>query len=171
MAIIAALILPIPFFHLWLHALLPAWKRHPFLLYVFGLLLWIGSFKFVPILASFSPRAFEPTTLTVNLGWTLVVIGFLFAIWSLATLGPIRFFVWAVLRPGIVPRVRIASGPFSFIPHPAYLGYIVVALGNLFASGLLYLAGVFVLLFFLTPIVIWLEEHELGARVDAETRS
>ena len=165
-AIIAALVLPVPFFHLWLHALLPFWRRSPLALYVFGLALWIGAFKFLPAIALFSPAAFEPTPAIRYLGTALMIIGFLFAAWSLATLGPVRFFVWAVLRPLAAPRVRVSRGPFSFVPHPAYLGYVVVALGNLLHSGRLYLAGVLAILLFLTPLVIWLEEHELEERVE-----
>lgn len=167
-AIIAALILPIPFFHLWLHGLLPLWRRRPLLLYLFGVALWVGAFTMVPIVEGLSPQAFDPAPWVQSLGGALIIIGFLFAAWSLATLGPTRFFVWAVIRPGIVEKIRIAAGPFRFLPHPAYMGYVTVAFGNLLRYGELYLGGMFVLLFFLTPIVIWLEEHELQERLEAK---
>lgn len=165
-AIIAAIILPIPFFHLWLHALLPLWRRRPFGLYLFGLALWIAAFKLTPILDLASPIAFMPGDGWRTFGTILVIIGFAFAAWSLLTLGPLRFFVWAVLRPGAASKIRITSGPFSFLAHPAYIGYLIVAVGNLISSGKLYLVGIFALLMLLTPVVIWLEEHELGERLE-----
>lgn len=163
--IIAAIILPVPVFHLWLHALLPTWRKHPFVLYLFGLALWVGAFYLIPVLDGISPQAFNPTNTSTIIGAGLIVVGFLAALWSLLTLGPIRFFVWAALRPSPALAVRIISGPFRFLPHPAYLGYVVVALGNLLWTGKLYLAGILTFLIILTPLVIWFEEHELAARI------
>lgn len=163
--LIAAIILPVPVFHLWLHALLPMWRKHPFVLYLWGLALWIGAFYLIPVLDGISPQAFRPTDVSTVVGAALIIVGFAAALWSLLTLGPIRFFVWAVLRPSPALAVRIIRGPFRFLPHPAYLGYLAVALGNLLWIGKLYLAGILVFLVILTPLAIWFEEHELAARI------
>lgn len=163
--IIAAFVLPIPLAHVWLHALLPWWKKHPWAVYVCGILLWIGSGWFTWTIQMFSPVVFVPLRILGYLGWAMVAIGFLAAVWSLKTLGVKRFLVWAVLRPERFPsHERTARGPFRWFPHPAYVGYLVAALGNFLADGRLYLLGVFAVVLILTPVMIWFEEHELRSR-------
>jgi protein-S-isoprenylcysteine O-methyltransferase Ste14 len=58
---------------------------------------------------------------------TIVVLGTLFTIWSLATLG--RCF-------GLLPEARglVRSGPYRLVRHPVYLGEFISALGILVAK-------------------------------------
>jgi len=163
--LIAVLIFPIPLFHLWLHGLLPFWRRHPVWFYIIGALMFAGSVWFVPKMALISISIIAPSTWLVGVGYFLLFAGGLLVLSSFLTLGPRRFFVWAVLRPDSAKDKRIVSGPFAFVPHPAYFGYLLAALGNFLTVGDFYLAVLFIFLLAVTPVVIWLEEHELGERV------
>ncbi|MBI4994590.1 hypothetical protein HZC21_03015 [Candidatus Peregrinibacteria bacterium] len=163
--IIAAIIVPIPFFHFWLHALLSFWKKKPFAFYAFSLFVWIGAFLFFKPIDAVSPIFFAPSDILITTGFVLIAIGTIFFLSSVITLGPKRFFVWAALRPQSISQIRLVSGLFKFIPHPAYIGYLLVALGNCLLSGKLYLALVFIFLFITTPIMIYFEEKELAARI------
>lgn len=162
---IAAIIAPIPLFHLWLHALLPWWKKHPWFFYLCGLVVWITSFFYFSFISLRSEYLFEfdPTWRLVG-GYALIAIGAVGFLSSIITLGPKRFFVWAVLRPDSTPKVRLAKGPFAFIPHPAYIGELLVAIGNFLVRGQFYLLYLAIFLIVLTPIVIVLEEEELKNR-------
>lgn len=162
--VIAALLLPIPLFHLWFHALLSWWRRKPELLYLFGLLLWLAALWITPVIDRISPAAFMPTEEGRLLGKLLMIAGLLLPLGSLLTLGPRRFLVWEALRPQPGPAARLKLGFFRFFPHPAYLGYLVIALGNFLSSGKLYLVSVLILLLFFLPVVIWLEEEEMKKR-------
>ncbi|MBI5728527.1 MAG: hypothetical protein HY984_02115 [Candidatus Magasanikbacteria bacterium] len=165
-AIIAALMLPIPLAHLWLHALLPWWKKYPRLFYFWGFIIWDGAFAIVPTLDIISPIAIYPTSFLRGIGLILIATGLVAIIWSALTLGARRFFVWAVLRPESTSQIRINHGPFEWLPHPAYSGYVLLALGNFLINGKLYLAGILLYTLITLPIVIWLEDHELGQRID-----
>jgi protein-S-isoprenylcysteine O-methyltransferase Ste14 len=71
----------------------------------------------------------EDTTSTESLlaSSAVVILGTLFTIWSLATLG--RCF-------GLFPEVRglVMRGPYRFVRHPVYVGEIVSAAGLLLAK-------------------------------------
>jgi protein-S-isoprenylcysteine O-methyltransferase Ste14 len=71
----------------------------------------------------------EDTTSTESLfaSSAVVIVGTLFTIWSLATLG--RCF-------GLFPEVRglVLRGPYRLVRHPVYLGELVSALGLLLAK-------------------------------------
>lgn len=162
--IITAIIVPVPFFHLWLHALHSFWKKQPPLFYIFSVFMWIGTFLFFKPVDAISPILFTPSDILIAFGFILMAIGALLVLSSIIALGPKRFFVWAVFHPESVPQVRITRGLFKFIPHPAYIGYLLVALGNCLLSGKLYVALVAIFLFALTPIMIYFEEKELSAR-------
>ena len=76
--------------------------------------------------------AYLPVDATTSTGILLassavVVVGTLFTIWSLATLG--RCF-------GLLPEVRglVLSGPYRVVRHPVYLGEAVSAVGILIAK-------------------------------------
>lgn len=73
--------------------------------------------------------------------------------------------MWAVLTPEKHEQRLVTGGPFKFVPHPAYLGYILAALGNLLVGGKFYLAGVLLFLVTLMPLVIYLEEREMNERL------
>lgn len=162
--IIAALLLPVPIFHLWLHAMLPFWRKHPMLYYALWFAVWVLIFTQVRTLYTIAPQVFNPSQAIVMLGWILMIFGAASMLSSLITLGPKRFFVWAVLRPQSVQKMRITKGPFRFIPHPGYIGYILIALGNFLSDGKLALLAVLFYLLSFTPIVMYLEEEELKAR-------
>ena len=161
---IAAIMIPIPIAHLWLHALLPFWKKYPRLFYVVAGIFLFFSLWLVPGMARFSPYLFRPTPFHTILGWGAMISGLILILSSFFTLGPKRFLVWAVLRPDSVPPRRIQTGPFQFIPHPAYLGYLLIALGNLLTGGKSYLAGILFYTILTLPLIIWFEEHELKER-------
>ena len=165
MWIIFAIIAPVPVFHFWLHALLPFWRRAPLLFYAWCGIIWAAAFWFFFEINPRSPVLFSPNPWQANLGGALVWIGFAAAIFSVLSLGPIRFFMWAVLRPLVAPRVRL-GGIYRALPHPAYFGYIVVALGALLQTGSLLSALVLALQLTLTPIMIYFEEEEMKKRLD-----
>ncbi|MFA4831040.1 MAG: hypothetical protein WC618_02590, partial [Patescibacteria group bacterium] len=106
-ALIAALIFPIPLFHLWLHGLLPFWRRQPVWFYLAGALMLAGSFWFVPKMALISISIIAPSTWLIWAGYFLLFAGGLLVLSSFLTLGPRRFFVWAVLRPDPAKDKRI----------------------------------------------------------------
>lgn len=161
--IIAGIMAVIPIAHLWLHALLPWWRKRPVLFYLWAGAVGAAAIYLFPRIATISPTLFAPSPLLRILGWALMAAGALLVLGSIATLGPRRFFLWAVLHG--TKMERAATGPFRLIPHPAYLGYAIVALGNLLSNGALYLAGPLALYLALMPIVIFFEEEELGTRV------
>lgn len=163
--VLAAITLPIPIFHFWLHALLPWWRKNPLLFYVFCGTLWVAAFALFKAIAPISSDLFTPTEITTNIGQFLVILGFLMVLWSIYSLTPKRFFLWAVFRPESVIQKRIKKGAFRFIPHPAYNGYLIASLGAVLISGALYTIIVFVTLLIITPIMIWLEENELTKRL------
>ncbi|MEK7516827.1 MAG: methyltransferase [Patescibacteria group bacterium] len=160
---IAGLIAAIPIAHLWLHALLPWWKKRPALFYVWAAAVGAAAIYLFPRIATISPTLFATSPLLRTLGWVLMGAGALLVLGSIATLGPRRFFLWAVLHG--TKTERAATGPFRLIPHPAYLGYATIALGNILSNGALYLAGPLALYLALMPIVIFFEEEELKGRM------
>ena len=162
---IAALLLPIPLAHLWLHALLPFWRRHTILFYTFSIALWFASLAWFWRIQGFSPSIFDPSVALTWVGYSLTAFGFFLAIWSSVTLGYKRFLVWVVLKPETFEHTFIIKGPFRHFPHPAYTGYIIAAMGNLLSSGEAFAAGVCILLLFFIPIMIYFEEAELQKRL------
>lgn len=163
--IIIFILAPVPFFHLWLHAMLGFWQKKPLLFYLFCIFCWIISFFTLKTASENSFFVYYPNDFSVGTGLLLVVVGFCLMAFSILTIGPKRFFVWAVLNPSSVEQKKIVSGFFKIIPHPAYLGEILASLGVFFLSGKFYLILVFLFLFFLFPIVIYFEEKELSERI------
>lgn len=164
--IIAAIIAPVPLFHLWLHALLPFWRKRPLLIYVVALAAWIATTVYFSQLNLRSEYMFaaDPAWRVFS-GYALMLIGAAAILSSIFTLGAKRFFVWAVLKPDSTPKIRIGKGVFHSIPHPAYIGYLCVALGNFLVRGQFYLLYLFIVFIILIPIVIRFEEEELRQRV------
>lgn len=164
--IIAAISLPISIFHFWLHALLPWWQKFPLLYYAFCGGIWAGVFYLMrEIDLRYIELLFSPTPITIGIGYALMLSGALMILWSIYSLTPKRFFMWAVLRPESMTKIKIKKGAFRFIPHPAYTGYITATFGALLYSGKLYMTIVFLILLTITPIMIWLEEDELKKRL------
>lgn len=158
---------PIPFWHLLLHLALPFWKRRPRAFYGACAVLW-G--LFVPpafALASQSSPLFEPSGVMkgICLGASLAALGV--TIWSIATLTPGRFFLYAALRPEHHPPVLIRRGPYRLLAHPTYLSVMVAAAASFLASGEAVLFGAFWAMVVLLVLVIVLEQRELHARLRA----
>lgn len=163
--IVSIIIAPVCLIHLWLHALLTWWKRCPYVFYALSGLSWVLAWKAIEIIEPISRIIFAPSFVIEKIGLSLMAIGLAGVILSLVSLGPKRFFMWAVFKPESVSQKRITGGIFKFVPHPAYIGYILVALGNFLSSGQFYILIIFLTAIILMPIVIWLEEHELEKRV------
>jgi protein-S-isoprenylcysteine O-methyltransferase Ste14 len=91
----------------------------------------------------------------------VVVIGTLFTIWSLATLG--RCF-------GLFPEVRglVMRGPYRLVRHPVYLGEAISALGILVAKPDLLVCGVFIVFMALQYWRTIFEERALVAAYPTE---
>jgi protein-S-isoprenylcysteine O-methyltransferase Ste14 len=91
----------------------------------------------------------------------VVVVGTLFTIWSLATLG--RCF-------GLLPEVRglVLEGPYRFVRHPVYLGEAISALGILIAKPSLAIAALLVAFLVLQYWRTVFEERALSAAYPSE---
>ncbi|MEK7665036.1 MAG: methyltransferase [Patescibacteria group bacterium] len=164
--IVSIIFVPVPLFHLWLHALLGFWRRKPVLFYILCLFFWLFAFWFfIKIDAVFPLFLFYPSALLFLSGFALIILGLVFMALSILALGIKRFFVFAVLVPLSVKQKRINSGLFKIIPHPAYIGEILIIFGAFLASGKAYLAAAFIFIIALFPISIYFEEKELNQRV------
>ncbi len=126
---------------------------------------WILSLFYFDFLRQGSHLFFNPSKPLKILGWGLIISGGIAVLASIVTLGMKRFFLWAVLNPDSIATPRIKRGPFAFVPHPAYLGQILIMLGNALSSGQGYVCGAFLFLLAAFPIVIVLEELELKERL------
>ncbi len=162
--IIILIFAPVPIFHFWLHAMLAFWRKNPVLFYLLCLLCWIASFFVLKMASENSYYAYYPDSFSIVLGFLSVVAGFILIASSILTIGPKRFFMWAVLNPSSVKQKRIVSGFFKIIPHPAYLGELLVPLGTFLLSGKTYIGIIFIYMLSLMPIVIYFEEKELSER-------
>lgn len=170
--VIFAIIGPVPMlFHPMLHAALAFWRRHVMTFYVVCSVVWVGwmtgTWFGAPWLAA---RVFAPPAWLV-LPTTLLALAVLsVALWSIATIGWRRFFVYAVLRPDRVPTMtRVTSGPFRFFRHPAYTSYRVAAVLLMVATGSRGAIILTIASLFLFPLIIRLEERELRLRVASAT--
>jgi protein-S-isoprenylcysteine O-methyltransferase Ste14 len=81
------------------------------------------------------------------LGWLLIVLGSVLFIWARRALG--EFYSGHVSVIEGQPLVQ--SGPYRLIRHPAYAGYLLIALGV--AVGYSSLAGLAAFLFLLSTVV------------------
>lgn len=96
----------------------------------------------------------------------ITAVGALFLVfWSIMTLKPKRFFLWAVLRPQSVRQERIGLGPYKFFHHPAYTAYAAMAFAAFFATGRTALLAFAAVIFLLMLIVTARENHELEERL------
>ncbi|MBV9577724.1 MAG: isoprenylcysteine carboxylmethyltransferase family protein [Chloroflexi bacterium] len=106
--------------------------------FVPGLIALLGTFLLNVV--GYLPIDITDSTQALLASSAVVILGTLWAIWGLATLG--RCF-------GIFPEVRglVTRGPYQLVRHPVYLGEIVSAVGLVLAKpnilvGLLFLAFV-----------------------------
>jgi len=159
---------PIPVVHILLHAFLRAWRKHPLRFYLAAAAVWIVSFFLARWLGGMTDTIFTPPywlkVLCAITGWSSLFLIF----WSVGTLGPKRFFLWAVLRPQSVRQERIGLGPYKFFHHPAYTAYLSAAFAAFFATGRTALLVFVAVMFLLMLIVTARENHELEERLGAK---
>ena len=161
---LATITAPIPLIHLWLHGMRTWWIKRPRIFFGFAILLWILSFFFFSYIDRSFLSQFNPSFELQLIGWILLILGGGLIFYSLFTLGWRRFFLLAVFYPHITPQIHIKKGLFSFFPHPAYAGYLILLLGGILLSGKIYLSLIFIISLILTPLVIFFEEEELKER-------
>jgi protein-S-isoprenylcysteine O-methyltransferase Ste14 len=124
-----------------------------------GLVALVGTFllnvvAYVPVEASASSG-------TLLASSVIVVVGTLFTIWSLLTLG--RCF-------GMLPEVRglVLGGPYQMVRHPVYLGELISAFGIFVAKPHPFIAAMVVLFALLQYWRTVFEERALSAAYPAE---
>jgi protein-S-isoprenylcysteine O-methyltransferase Ste14 len=90
-----------------------------------GVVALVGTFLLNAV--AFLPVEDSASTMTLLASSGVVIVGTLFTIWSLATLG--RCF-------GLFPEVRglVLRGPYRLVRHPVYLGELVSGFGLLIAK-------------------------------------
>ena len=109
----------------------------------------ISAFFLPPIEYLFLPAVLPRIYWMQVTGLTLIVFGSALFIWARRALG--KFYSGHVSVVEGQPLVQ--SGPYRFIRHPAYAGYILIALG--LSLGYSSLAGLAAILFLLLPSVIY----------------
>ena len=127
----------------------------------------IAVFFMPPIEYLFLPAVLPRVEWMQVTGLALIILGSALFIWARRALG--KFYSGHVSVVEGQPLVQ--SGPYRFIRHPAYAGFILIALG--LSLGYSSLAGLVAILFLLLPSVIYrirvedklLAEH-FGAQFD-----
>ena len=109
----------------------------------------ISVFYLPPLEYIFLPSAFPRMDWMQGTGLLLIIIGSAIFIWARRTLG--KFYSGHVSV--IEGQLLVQSGPYRFIRHPAYAGYLLMSLG--LALGYSSLAGLAAILFLLLPSVIY----------------
>ena len=156
---------PIPLFHLALHLFLRLWRKAPQLLYVSATILWALSLSVASYVYAWQAALFVPPLWLQIFGAVFGVFSLFLVLWAFFTLGPKRFMVWAVVAPAMVEQKYIKSGPYRFVPHPAYLGYMAMALAVFLITGLASALGFFIYSLVFLMMVILLENHEIKNRL------
>jgi protein-S-isoprenylcysteine O-methyltransferase Ste14 len=114
-------------------------------------------------------KAILPQSLWMPIaGWILILCGSVLFIWARGALGEYYSGHVSVL----VGQPLIQSGPYRFIRHPAYAGYVLIAAG--ITVGYTSLTGVIVILFLLLPAVVYrlsLEDRFLAERFGDQFRA
>ncbi|MFH1193698.1 MAG: methyltransferase [bacterium] len=156
---------PIPVVHILLHSFLKFWQKHPLYFYLYGAALWAA---FIPISLFFSKNTsaiFTAPSWLIIIAWLTVFSALFLILWSIKTLGPKKFFLWAVLKPESIKQERIANGPYRFFRHPAYTAYAAIIIATFLATGYTALLSFSATFIALILIVIMLENHELSLRL------
>lgn len=160
------LLAPIPVTHFILHAFLPFWRKYTVWFYLTSMILWILSFFVAVVLARFGTQLFTPLNQLTAVSVVLALFALFMILSSVITIGPKRFFLWAVLKPTTVEQKYIKSGPYYFISHPAYFGYTLITIAAFLATGRAVMFGFFLYTLFLILVVILLENHEIKKRLN-----
>ena len=165
------LIAPIPIIHFVLHGFLSFWRRHPTWFYMMGVITWLLFIPLVVVLMKVEGTVFTPAILSLIISTALTIFALLLIVSAVFTIGPKRFFLWAVLKPKAVEQKYIRSGPYRFISHPAYFGYILISHAAFLATGRMVMLGLFIYTLFSIIAVIALENHEIKGRLKIEAGS
>ncbi len=83
------------------------------------------------------------------MGWMLILLGSILFIWARRVLG--RFYSGHIVVIDGQPLIQ--NGPYRYIRHPAYLGYLLIALGV--AVGYISVTGLLLIPFLLIPTVVY----------------
>lgn len=156
---------PIPAAHILLHAFLRVWRRRPLRFYQAAFAVWILFFFLAKRLSGVSDALFAPPAWLKIICIITAASSLFLIVWSIATLKPKRFFLWAVLRPESVRQERIARGPYKFFHHPAYTAYLVTAFAAFLGTGRSVLLAFAAAMLLLILIVMARENHELEERL------
>ncbi len=134
--------------------------------YLAAAAVWILSFFLAKWISGNTDALFAPpywlTILCVVTGWSSIFL----VLWSIGTLGPKRFFLWAVLRPQSVKQERIGLGPYKYFHHPAYTAYLMAASAAFFGTGRTVLLAFAAVMFLMMLVVTARENHELEERLE-----
>ena len=158
-----ALYLPVPFYLVLLHALLPLWQRMRLWSYVFLL-----------------PPYILMVVLTIRLHWLWPYRAWhwpdtlgLLAVLPLGGAGWLAMTTYRTIEPGTLHLARqldpsrgrtlITSGILSTVRHPRYLMFTLIAIGNVLITGYPLVALSLVVTIALLALTVWLEERELTA--------
>ncbi len=157
---------PIPVVHILLHAFLRSWRKRPMRFYFVAAAVWVLSFFLAKWLAGNTDTIFVSPywlkMLCIITAWSSLFL----ILWSVGTLRPKRFFLWAVLRPQSVKQEKIDLGPYKFFHHPAYTGYLSAAFSAFFGTGRTVLLAFAAVMFLLMLIVTARENHEMEERLE-----
>ena len=164
--LLVSLLAPVPIFHFWLHALLPYWRKCPWLFYVWGVVVWMCSFLFFwHIENQFTSSLLEMPVGWQNIGLILQAVAVISIVYAIYRIGVLNFFVWGALNP----KYRNDSKKRTIhwldaIPHLGYIGYLLFVLGAFLDTGKVYILFVLIFLCVLLPVVMYMEDHELAQR-------
>jgi len=156
---------PIPMVHILLHLFLKFWRRYPLGWYILCAAVWAIFFAIAEYFAA------RPFTLFIAPFWLKIFCAMVglaalaVVVWSVFTLSPRRFFLWAVLRPAAIEQKYIKAGPYRFLQHPAYTVYLITAFAAFLTTGEAALLALWLSMLGLMPVAIYLEKHELSKRL------
>ena len=160
-----SILAPIPFIHFALHSFLTFWRRKPLAFYVTIAILWLLSFFAASFLVRHEKTFFTPPSWLIISALVLEFVSLLLIFWAIITIGPKRFFLFAIVFPKKVEQKYIKSGPYLFVRHPAYLGYLAIWLFSFLATGRVVLLFFFIFALICVPIIISLEDREMKERL------
>lgn len=125
----------------------------------------IAAFYLSPLEYLYFAARLPRTAWMESTGVGLVLLGSILFVWARRTLG-MNYSGHVLVKDG---QDLVQSGPYRIIRHPAYAGYLLMALG--ISLGYTSLAGCVSILFFLLPAVIYrirLEDHFLAEHFGAQ---
>ena len=109
----------------------------------------IAVFYLSPIEYLYFPPVFPRTTLAKITGVLLVILGTLLFVWARRTLGT-SYSGHVSTEEG---QDLVQAGPYRYIRHPAYAGYLLMALG--ISKGYSSLVGLLSVVIFLVPVIVY----------------